>query len=191
MWNTLPKIIPIHWNGAGEIDGCGSKITIFLMPVITIFLVFILAIVTKIDPKKQNLQKSKAYPFTIVLLDLLFAAMFVITILSIKGIHVNMNRIMPLLMGILFIGIGFIIRKMPYNYSAGIRLPWTLANEEVWDKAQNMGGIVFAIGGVAWIIGAFLHMPWCYVMPLIVIFVGLVVLMVYSYLCYKNIEDER
>jgi uncharacterized membrane protein len=32
----LPKIIPIHYNALGEIDGWGNKLTIFFSPVISV-----------------------------------------------------------------------------------------------------------------------------------------------------------
>lgn len=36
VWNRLPEKIPTHYNGVGEIDGYGSRFTIWLTPVIMI-----------------------------------------------------------------------------------------------------------------------------------------------------------
>lgn len=33
-YSSLPEIIPIHYNGAGEADGFGDKINIFSLPVV-------------------------------------------------------------------------------------------------------------------------------------------------------------
>ncbi len=52
IWNTLPERIPLHWNINGEIDRWGPKIAIFIAPVLTVLLVYVLfLVIQKIDPK--------------------------------------------------------------------------------------------------------------------------------------------
>lgn len=49
--------------------------------------------------------------------------------------------------GVLFIVVGNVFGKLRWNYTVGIRTPWTLADERVWDKTHRFGGWVFVIGG--------------------------------------------
>lgn len=44
---ALPDRIPIHFDGSGAINGWGNKSTIFLLPVIATFIVFLLNYVRK------------------------------------------------------------------------------------------------------------------------------------------------
>jgi uncharacterized membrane protein len=55
---TLPDIIPTHFNGAGEIDGWGSKNTIVIPLIIQLVMTLLLGCLAK-HPEKHN------YPFAI------------------------------------------------------------------------------------------------------------------------------
>ena len=55
---TLPDIIPTHFNGAGEIDGWGSKYTIIIPFIIQLAMTLLLSYLAK-HPEKHN------YPFAI------------------------------------------------------------------------------------------------------------------------------
>ncbi len=48
QWNTLPEEIPAHFNGAGEVDRWGSKIELFILPGIGIFLWIFLGFLEKV-----------------------------------------------------------------------------------------------------------------------------------------------
>jgi uncharacterized membrane protein len=52
-FNYLPEQIPIHYNGFGEVDNYGKKVSIFLLPIISSFLFVILSIVSK-NPESFN-----------------------------------------------------------------------------------------------------------------------------------------
>lgn len=68
----------------------------------------------------------------------------------------------------LFLVIGNVMRKLRPNYTVGIRTPWTLANERVWDKTHRFGGLVFFIAGLALMGAALLAVPSTLGVPLIV-----------------------
>ena len=54
IWNRLPEKVPMHWNGAGEIDRYGDKkellVTLFMLVGITYF---VFLIIPSIDPKQK------------------------------------------------------------------------------------------------------------------------------------------
>ena len=47
MWGKLPEEIPGHFNGAGEVDRWGSKMELFILPFIGIFLWIFLGLLEK------------------------------------------------------------------------------------------------------------------------------------------------
>ena len=92
-------------------------------------------------------------------------------------------------MGLLFIIIGNLLPKCRQSYTMGIKLPWTLNNEENWNKTHRFGGKVWVVGGVIIMATAFAGSFW--------ILLGMLIVMmalptVYSYCLYrKQTSDEK
>ncbi len=54
VFNQLPETIPIHFNAAGEADGWGKKMTIWLLPMIALFSVGMMLAVPSFNSKYIN-----------------------------------------------------------------------------------------------------------------------------------------
>ena len=76
------------------------------------------------------------------------------TILWNKNVSFDLMRALLPAMGILFFYIGIMVQNTSRNYMIGIRTPWTLANDAVWDKTHRLGGKLFMAAGVLAAIGA-------------------------------------
>jgi uncharacterized membrane protein len=72
------------------------------------------------------------------------------------GYEINMPMAATILIGLLYIIMGNVMPKLRFNYVAGIRTPWTLSDEKVWDKTHRFSGPVFILSGVALIACAFI-----------------------------------
>ena len=100
--------------------------------------------------------------------------------------NININQIMPMLIGILFIIIGFIMPKVKQNYFVGFRTPWAIENEEVWGKTQKLGSIAFVVGGFLIALTSFIQKALnAYFVIFIIVFIVLCPL-IYSYIIYQN-----
>jgi uncharacterized membrane protein len=73
-----------------------------------------------------------------------------------KGTHISPNVIFPIALGFLFFYIGILCEHAKRNWFIGIRTPWTLSNEKVWDKTHRLGGKLFKIAGLISLLGALL-----------------------------------
>lgn len=183
LWDKLPDQVPMHWNAQGEVDGYGTKFqAVFLMPLVLVAFQWICVLGTSLDPKKQNINDKI---FTLVLwiipvISLLCNSMVFATAL---GHKVSVEIIMPLFMGALFVIIGNYMPKCKQSYTVGIKLPWTLNDEENWNKTHRMAGFLWVIGGVIIMATAFLGAFWLFFIVLIPM---VVVPFVYSYLLYKK-----
>jgi uncharacterized membrane protein len=99
------------------------------------------------------------------------------------GHKVSVEIIMPLFMGALFVIIGNYMPKCKQSYTMGIKLPWTLDDEENWNKTHRMAGFLWVTGGVVIMATAITGALWIS----FVLFVPMVAVpVVYSYLLYKN-----
>ena len=187
LWNKLPDTVPVHWDINGNVDGYATRIqAVFVMPLALVAFHWICAIGTLLDPKKQNINDKM---FTLVLwiipvLSLLCNSFVYATAL---GHNVNVEVIMPLFMGALFVVIGNYLPKCKQSYTLGIKLPWTLNDEENWNKTHRLAGFLWVICGVIIMATAFLGVPWL----LFVLLIPMVIVpTVYSYLLYKKKENK-
>ena len=187
LWDKLPDQVPVHWNMSGEVDDYATKTqAVFLMPLVLVAFQWICVLGTSLDPKKQNINDKM---FTLVLwivpiISLLCNSMVYATVL---GHKVSVEIIMPLFMGALFIVIGNYLPKCKQSYTMGIKLPWTLDDEENWNKTHRMAGFLWVIGGIVVMATAFLGIFWL----LFVVLIPMVIVpTVYSYLLYKKSKKE-
>ena len=183
IWDKLPDQVPVHWNINGEVDGFATKIqAVFAMPLVLVAFHWICVLGTLLDPKKQNINDKM---FTLVLwiipvISLLCNSMVYATAF---GHKVSVEIIMPLFMGALFVIIGNYLPKCKQSYTLGIKLPWTLNDEENWNKTHRLAGFLWVIGGVMIMATAFLGVFWLFFVVLILM---VIIPTVYSYLLYKK-----
>ena len=150
IYPTVPDHVVSHWNTAGQADGYMSKFWgLLLVPLIMTGFVTLLAVLPRIDPHKKNYEKFRDYYDGFILLFVLFfLAIQVQIILWSSGYQISPNLTFPLLIGMLFIYIGFLLGHAEQNWFVGIRTPWTLSSKTVWKKTHELGGKLFKIAGV-------------------------------------------
>ena len=148
-FQNLPMRIPIHFDVTGTPDNYGSRWTIFLFPAINFLLIFLGDGLRKIDPRAESYEKfeSKYYNF-IFMVSLLMLGVEVMIIAFSLGYTMNVSRIIPVLVGLLFVYLGNVMPKFKHNYFVGIKTSWTLASEQVWYLTHRLTGKVWVAGGI-------------------------------------------
>ena len=187
LWDKLPDQVPVHWNINGDVDGFATKAqAVFLMPLVLVAFQWICVLGTSLDPKKQNINDKMVtlVLWIIPIISLLCNSMVYATAL---GHKVSVEIIMPLFMGALFVVIGNYMPKCKQSYTVGIKIPWTLNDEENWNKTHRMAGFLWVIGGIVIMATAFLGAFWLFFVVLIPM---VIVPFVYSYLLYKKNKTE-
>ena len=183
LWDRLPEQIPIHWNAAGEIDGwSGKPLAVFGFPLILVALQWVAAVATFTDPKKAN-HSEKILHLVLWLVPALSVLLHAATYAAALGETVQMERLAPVAMGLIFAVIGNYLPKCKQNYTIGIKIPWTLNREENWNKTHRFAGRLWVVCGLVIMLTGFFGGFW--------IFLGIVLLMVlapflYSYSLYKK-----
>ena len=187
VYPTAPDRIASHWNAAGEVNGYMSKFWgLFLVPFIMTGFVALLAFLPRIDPHKKNYEKFWNYYEGFILLFALFllAIQAQIVLWSI-GYQISPNITFPLLVGALFIYLGFLLSHAEQNWFVGIRTPWTLSSKTVWKKTHQLGGKLFIIAGVISCAGIFAgaYALWFILVPVLAVSVYTVA---YSYIEFQK-----
>ena len=150
LYPDMPEKMASHWNAQGEVDGYMQKgWALFLMPGITVLLYLMYLLIPRIDPLKKNIEKFRPYFDWFILLMIVFLAyIYSLTIAVNLGYVFNMTTMILPAIGVLFIYIGFLVQHAKRNWFIGIRTPWTLSDDRVWEKTHRLGGKLFKVAGV-------------------------------------------
>ena len=147
-WNHLPDVMATHFGMNNEANGfSGKAFTVLGIPAILLAILWIGVFVTSHDPKRQNISPKM---FSLVLwivpvISLVAAA----TIYPINlGYELDVAFFSELILGLMLIIIGNYLPKTRQNYTLGIKIPWTLANEENWNRTHRFAGYLWMIGGI-------------------------------------------
>ena len=183
LWNQLPDPMPSHWNASGEIDGWSSKpFAIFGLPLIMLAAQWLCMLGTAADPKKNN-HPEKIMHLVLWIIPVLSVVMHTFVYLIALGYGVSMEVVMPVLIGVIFTIIGNYLPKCKQNYTIGIKIPWTLNNEENWNKTHRFAGWLWTACGLLVILTGFIGGFWLF---MIVVLLMVFAPIIYSYLLHRN-----
>lgn len=148
FWKELPEQITTHWGPDGTPDGwSGRAVAVFAPPVIMLLLQWLCIFITTKDPKNQG-QNRKVFNLMIWIIPILSLFTSGMTYAIALGKEFSPVSIVSLLMGIVFLVIGNYLPKCKQNYTLGIKVKWTLENEENWNATHRFSGKVWVIGGL-------------------------------------------
>lgn len=192
VYPHLPEQVPSHWNIHGEVDDYSSRLWgAFGIPLLSAGIYLLMLFMPLIDPRRDNYVKfRKTYQVLKLMLICFFTGLFVITILAALGYNVPVGRLVPFGVSLMIVVIGNWMSKIRYNYFVGIKLPWTLANEYVWQKTHRMAGPLWVAAGLVGMAGAIIGGQAAAVLLFGGLIVAVVVPTVYSYLLYRRISDK-
>lgn len=191
IWNQIPDIVPLHFNGNMQPDKTGPKskmwLSTSLLSAISIFLLLLLQNLKRIDPKRRNEPDSSTFSkIGSGILVFITAINFMMITSAYKGAVIFNNFFFPLL-GLLFAFIGNYMNNLKPNYFAGIRLPWTLSDDENWRRTHRLAGHLWFWSGLSIAVFA-LFFPARIIFPILitVIIIMTIIPIVYSYSIFKN-----
>ncbi|NLC07818.1 MAG: SdpI family protein [Syntrophomonadaceae bacterium] len=190
IYPSLPDQVPSHWNFKGEVDAHSSReFGAFMLPLINIGMYLMMLFLPLIDPKRDNYARfAGAYRFLRCALAIFMTAIYAITILSALGYQINTGLVVKAFVALLFMLIGNFMGQMRHNYFVGIKNPWTLANEEVWQATHRFSGKLWVIGGLITLLLAPVQALWGVYLFFTVIVILVVLPMVYSYLLFRRLS---
>ena len=184
----LPETVATHWNLRGVADGYSSRFwAVALMPLVMVGMTGLFAVLPKMDPRRENYAKFLDSYWLIANAIIVFMGVAQVLVLANGlGYTVQVDRLLPLGVGLLFAFLGNYLTRIEPNWFIGIRTPWTLSSDTVWRRTHRTGGWLFVIGGIVIAAGAFA--PRGTFLPLFVVTVVVVALIpvVQSYVLWKR-----
>jgi uncharacterized membrane protein len=187
-WPNVPDRMPVHWGLNGEANRYGGRFEgVWLLPLLALGLYILMRVAPRADPGRANYALfGGAYAVLRFAVLLLLAGIYALALLSATGHGLNMARIVPILIGGLLIALGSVMGKLRPNWFVGIRTPWTLSSARSWGKTHRLGGWLFLGIGLLMVLGGIVGLPNLIPITLGALVAALVVLLVYSYLIWRQ-----
>jgi uncharacterized membrane protein len=197
IWQSLPQEMAMHFDLQGKPDDYGNKSELLVMvsvfSAMSIAIYFILSNIYKIDPKKyaaDNKDRLQRMGFAIAVFMVALSC-YIIYNASRGSMEMSVRYIFAGV-GLLLCLIGNYMHTIKPNYFAGLRLPWTLNNEDNWRKTHLLAGKLWFIGGLVIAI-------LCLVVPntvaIFLFFIAILVLIlvpvIYSYRLFRKNDHVK
>lgn len=184
-YNVLPEILPTRFNFNGEVEAYTNKRSYIIyfplgMFILSLFNIFFI----KSDPKNRK-SKNKIIGIVVWVIPIMTNIIMLATFYSALNKNVfNISIIIKIFIAISFIIIGNYLPKTNQNYTIGIRTPWSLNNEENWNKTHRLGGKIFILSAVLILISIYEKLNF-----MIVVSMGIIIIpIIYSYYLYHISE---
>lgn len=191
LFPQMTEPMAVHWGADGTANGYGTRFEgLFLLPIIALAVTLLMLGLPYIDPLKKNIENFRTdYNLFVVFMSGFFYYIFALTIMYNFDLRFSMTTFLQPAYAILMIFAGRLLKRTKRNYFIGIRTPWTLANDVVWEKTHRFGGSAFQAAGLICLVGMFF--PAVGFFFLIVPILGAALLsVVYSYFAFRSEEKK-
>lgn len=164
FWNELPEQMITHWGIDGNADDFSNRyFAVFALPIFILIIHWLCVFGTAVIDKKNKNQNNEVFGMVIWITPII--SLFTNGIIYAAAFNREFSPylVITLLMGVMFVVIGKYLPKCKQNYTIGIRIKWTLKNEENWNATHRFGGKIWVLGGILIIILSFLPeiiIPW-------------------------------
>lgn len=192
MYDKLPEQMASHWGFDNEVNGTMPKFwAVVSIPLIMAATNLLLCVVTNLDPKHKNINNKGLFAVKLILPVLCWTLYPVTIFINLKDNKFNFDigLIVNIIIGILFIVLGNYMPKTKQNYTFGIKLPWTLDNEENWNKTHRIAGFTMFLGGILFILNGIFWSSGIVLGIIIAISVGIPI--VYSGMLYSKQRKSK
>lgn len=186
FYQRFPAQVAVHWDTAGQPNSYANKFfAAFFFPFLNLVLYLLMLLIPTLDPRKENYRYFQS-AYHLIKDSIIFFLCLIYLIAGFKnlGYYLPVQVIVPFLVGLLFILIGYSLRHIKPNYFFGIRTPWTLHSPVVWQRTHNFGYKIFIGGGLLMCLLAVLSVSLAYFISLVSVVV--ITVIVYSYFIYAK-----
>lgn len=188
IYPHLPAQAPIHWDAHGNVNGWMPRFWAAAnWPLAMLGFALLFAVLPVISPRKFEIKPfARSYGIIVLAIQAFMLVVGTIALLAGAGYHISMDLVAPVAVGALLMVIGNFMAKFRKNFFIGIRTPWTLTSDVVWERTHRLAGWLFVLAGLAWIAGGLLHAS-----PVVLVVAALAagfIPAIYSYFLYQRVE---
>ena len=192
-YTRLPATVATHWNLQGTPDGCSPRFwAAAVMPLAILGLTGVFNVLPKVDPRRENYTKFLDSYWLIGNAVLAFAGLAHVLILANGlGYTVQVDRLIPVGVGLLFTFLGNYLTRVEPNWFIGVRTPWTILSDAVWRKVHRTAGWLFVVAGLVIAAAAFAPRRAFMFLFIVAIAAAAGIPVVQSYVLWKREQHDR
>jgi uncharacterized membrane protein len=192
-FEDLPADVPVHWNIHGEPDRSVPREDalpyLLLSPAVMAGVVGLTLVLPWLSPRHFEVDRfRRVYDYVMALVVLLFGYIHLVFLWGILDPGVSTIRWLLGGLFLFFALLGNVLGQVRRNFWMGVRTPWTLASERVWNQTHRLAAWLF----VAFGLGAFVAVLAGVGLLWIAVAFGVAVLtpVIYSLVLYKRLERQ-
>jgi len=188
VFDQLPAQMAQQWGADGTPNWTMPRgLAIFVMPLLLTVVHFILFFIINSASAKNSTPTSFRILFSWFIPA---TSIFVNLTILFGNLDESFNvRIAALVfVGLVLIIVGNYLPKTRQNHYIGIRIPWTLDSADNWNRTHRLGGRIFVLAGILFVLGAVLPLSENALIALLIstIFIALIIPIGYSFALYKR-----
>jgi len=194
IWQKLPEIVPTHFDMNGEANGWSHKYILIILAVgLGVGLYILMLALPVLDPRKNIKKMGNKYYNLRFLLTIFISILTTYILYTSKGGTFKNPNLILVFIGALFAFLGNFMKTIKPNHFIGIRTPWAMESDHTWEKTHQLGGPIWVVGGI---MIAILSLIPALKTVMVFVVLGILTIMVlvptiYSYIVYKNEEEEE
>ncbi len=188
-YSSMSQIVPTHFDASGVADGFSDKSMLWVfLGVLVVFPYLLMTFLPKFDPKKNFDKFAGSFDkIRLVMMGFMSVVACFIVHAAIKNSFELETRWLFMAISTMIAFLGNYLQTVKRNYFLGIRTPWTLSNELVWEKTHRLGGKTMFYGGLLTAIVLFwMNKDWLFPVFLIGTLGSALIPVVFSYIFYKK-----
>ncbi|HXZ31429.1 MAG TPA: SdpI family protein [Terriglobales bacterium] len=191
VYPQLPNLVPTHWDIHNQVNGYSPKWALFLFgPGLMSAMVVMFYLLPWLSPKQFEVETfHSTYLQVMVMVVAMLAYFHAVILWTSLGQAVDVGRAIVGGVCLLFALLGNVMGKVRRNFYIGIRTPWALANERVWNATHRFAAKTFVASGVIGLLVTLLGFSGWPVF--ILLMVGAVAPVAYSLMFYKQLERQK
>lgn len=153
LWDRLPEQIATHFDLHNQPNGWSSKaFTVFGMPLVLLALHWVCLLVSCSPNHRMKHYGVRVQYLLLFIIPATSLLMMVLCYGYALGERIQATRMSLVFVGLVFTVTGNYLPKIRRNYTTGIKLPWTLADDENWNKTHRMAAPVWVVCGLLLIV---------------------------------------
>ncbi len=189
LYPSLPDRIPVHWNWRGEIDGWGPKSMIFMFPGLILLSIVALETLPALSPGQFRIDRFRGtFNYIVAIVAAMMTCTGIIILRAVQNHDMDLTKALIVVISLFLALLGNVMGKVRRNFYVGVRTPWTLASEKVWNETHRVAARWMVAGGIISALLAMLgvNMGLCFA----VIIVTALYPVLFSFFYYKRLEGR-
>nr|WP_254529238.1 SdpI family protein [Natrinema gelatinilyticum] len=165
-----------------------KSLALTLVSALSAVVMTVFALIPRIHPRSENVAAFRpAYDWFVVVFAGFMAIVHAGIIAFNLGYEFDVVRLILGAVAGLFYAVGTLLPRAKSNWFVGIRTPWTLSSDTVWDRTHDLTGRLFKLTAVVAVVGLLFDEYAVYVL-VVPALVTTATAVAFSYYCFRRLE---